>query len=141
MPDVPDPSELSLEELKEMVERLAPATETSVTVQAISTTMISRIYLTDCLCCKDEEVSLALLGGRATLVALLERVEARWRKLFRLPAQAPNEQCDVVMSEPRNAGGIFSLREFAVYDAALTYPEYVLHYRRRLSPPEGEPPL
>ena len=117
VPDVPDSSDLTREELVEVVERLAPATGIS-----------------------DEEVSLAVLGGRVPLVALLERVEARWRERFKLPAQAPAEQCDVVMSEPRRAGGIFSLREFAVYDAALTYPEYVLHYRRRLSPPEGEPP-
>ena len=42
------------------------------------------------------------------------------------------------MSEARRSGGIFNLREYAVYDAALTYPEYVLHYRRRLVP-EGDP--
>ena len=88
---------------------------------------------------EDEQVSLAQVAGRDALISLLERVEAQWRERHRLPVQTPQEQCDLVMSEARQFGGIFNLREYAVYDAALTYPEYVLHYRRHLAP-EGDPP-
>lgn len=119
VPTVPDPADLTVEELTEVIEILGPHTGIP-----------------------DEEVSLAQFAGRDALVALLERVEAQWRARHQLPAQMPGEQCDVVVSEARRAGGIFNLREFAVYDAALTYPEYVVHYRRCLEPemPEGVPP-
>ena len=117
VPTVPDPADLTVAELTEVLEMLGPCT-------GIIT---------------DEEVSIAQVAGRDALVALLERLEAQWRARYRLPAQTAEEQCDVVMSEARRAGGMFNLREFAVYDAALTYPEYVLHYRRCLAP-EGFPP-
>ena len=117
VPTVPDPADLTVAELTEVLEALGPCTGIIA----------------------DEEVSLAQVAGRDALVALLERLEAQWRARYRLPAQMAEEQCDVLMSEARGAGGIFNLREFVVYDAALTYPEYVLHYRRCLAP-EGEPP-
>jgi len=47
------------------------------------------------------------------------------------PPQGPNGPCDSVMAESRtNGGDAVDYREFVVYNPALIYPEYVVHYTR-----------
>ena len=116
VPDVPSPADLSAAELGEVLDAMEPA--------------LSSI--------DEDDIDVARAQGQAALAAILVRAEREWRRRFRLPAQEGTEQCDVIMSEDRAVGGIFNLREYVAYDGALTYPEYVLHYKRVL--PEGVPP-
>lgn len=116
VPDVPSPQDLAESELQTVLRALKSTAP----------------------CATPAAIREAISQGKLAMATLLEQIEEQWRGQFSLPHQVATQQYDTLLSEGHDAAGIFKLREFVIFDAHQTYPEFVLHFRRRVS--EGVPP-